>query len=208
MKPILVLQNMHSDSPGYLGTWLLEQGLPVEVRNAAARDPWPASMAGHAGLAVLGGAMSANDPLPFLRATEALILDAMDRDRPVIGHCLGGQLMARALGAPVHASPAPEIGWQAIEIVDDPVAQAWFGPSGPATVMQWHYEAFELPLVPPGWRLPPPARTRPSRSARTWACSSTSRSTRKRCRSGRRRATRCGTRRARGIRSPCRASRR
>lgn len=145
MRPILVLQNMNSDSPGYLGTWLREQGLPFEVRNAAAGDPWPTSMADHAGLAVLGGAMSANDPLPFLRATERLILEAMDTGRPVIGHCLGGQLMARALGARVHASPAPEIGWQSIEIVDDPVAQRWLGPPGRATVMQWHYEAFELP---------------------------------------------------------------
>lgn len=145
MKPILVLQNMHSDSPGYLGTWLREQGLPFEVRNAAAQDPWPDSMAGHAGLAVLGGAMSANDPLPFLRATEGLILDAMQRGRPVIGHCLGGQLMARALGVRVQASVAPEIGWQDIEIVDDPLAGLWLGPPGRATVMQWHYEAFELP---------------------------------------------------------------
>jgi GMP synthase-like glutamine amidotransferase len=145
MKPILVLQNMHSDSPGYLGTWLQEQGLAFEVRSAASGDPWPDSMQGHSGLAVLGGAMSANDPLPFLRATERLILDAMDRDRPVIGHCLGGQLMARALGVRVHASPAPEIGWQAIEVVDGPEARAWLGTEPRATVMQWHYEAFELP---------------------------------------------------------------
>ena len=145
MKPILVLQNMHSDSPGYLGTWLREQGLPFEVRNAAAGEPWPDSIRGYAGLAVLGGAMSANDALPFLRGTERLILEAMEAGRPVIGHCLGGQLMARALGARVHASPAPEIGWQPIELLDDPAAQAWFGGRRQATVMQWHYEAFELP---------------------------------------------------------------
>lgn len=145
MKPILILQNMHSDSPGYLGTWLGEQGLAFEVRNAAAGEPWPQSMQAFSGLAVLGGAMSANDPLAFLRQTERLILDAMDRGRPVIGHCLGGQLMARALGARVHASPAPEIGWQAIELLDTPETRAWLGPEAHATVMQWHYEAFELP---------------------------------------------------------------
>ena len=145
MKPILILQNMHSDSPGFLGTWLGEQGLAYEVRNAANGDPWPESMQAYAGLAVLGGAMSANDPLAFLRQTERLILDAMDQERPVIGHCLGGQLMARALGARVHASPAPEIGWQAIELLDTPEARTWLGADARATVMQWHYEAFELP---------------------------------------------------------------
>ncbi len=145
MKPILVLQNMRSDGPGYLATWLREQGLPFEVRHAAAADPLPESMRAHAGLAVLGGAMSANDSLPFLRDTERLILDAMDRGRPVIGHCLGGQLMARALGARVHASPAPEIGWQDIEFVQRSEVREWFGPLARARVMQWHYEAFELP---------------------------------------------------------------
>jgi GMP synthase-like glutamine amidotransferase len=145
MKPILILQNSPSDSPGYLGTWLREKGLAFEVRLATSGDSWPESMHGHAGLAVLGGPMSANDPLPFLRETERLILDAIGRGRPVIGHCLGGQLMARALGVRVHASPAPEIGWQAIELLDTPEARTWFGSERGATVMQWHYEAFELP---------------------------------------------------------------
>lgn len=145
MKPILILQNMHSDSPGYLGTWLQGKGLPFEVCNAAAGQVGPATMRDHCGLAVLGGAMSANDPLPFLRHSERLILDAMQRGRPVIGHCLGGQLMAKALGVRVHASPAPEIGWQPIELLPGPETAAWFGPQPGATVMQWHYEAFELP---------------------------------------------------------------
>jgi GMP synthase-like glutamine amidotransferase len=53
--------------------------------------------------------------------------------------------MARALGARVQASPAPEIGWQPLQVLDDPVAAQWFGPPAQHHVMHWHYESFELP---------------------------------------------------------------
>ena len=100
MKPVLILQHLSSDGPAYLGTWLRRQGLPHRGaqhrgRPGLSRRTWTA----YAALAILGGEMSANDPLPSLRRAELLILDAMARGRPVIGHCLGGQLMARALGA-------------------------------------------------------------------------------------------------------------
>jgi GMP synthase-like glutamine amidotransferase len=145
MKQVLILQHMLYDGPAYLATWLQGRGISYEVRNAALGQPFPKDLQGYAGLAVLGGAMSANDPLPFLRDAERLILQAMASEVPVIGHCLGGQLMARALGARVSASPAPEIGWQPLEVLDNPLALDWLGPSGQHHVMHWHYEAFDLP---------------------------------------------------------------
>jgi len=145
MKPVLILQNMRHDGPAYLGTWLEGQGARHELWDASRGDTFPEDMTPYAALAVLGGAMSANDPLPFLRTAERLILQAMDLGRPVIGHCLGGQLMAKALGSRVVASPAPEIGWQTMEVIDSSEATAWFGQSPRHHVMHWHYEAFELP---------------------------------------------------------------
>lgn len=146
MKPILILQHLDTDGPAYLGTWLRSRGLEYEVRNTEAGEAFPATIDGHSALAVLGGAMSANDPLPSLRRAERLILQAMERDVPVIGLCLGGQLMARALGAAIKASPAPEIGWQPLRVaIGSPAAQAWFGERTSAEVMQWHYEMFDLP---------------------------------------------------------------
>lgn len=145
MKPVLVLQNLSADGPAYLGTWLRERGIAYDVRNTEAGGIYPAAMDGHCALAVLGGAMSANDPLPSLRQAERLILEAMQRSLPVIGHCLGGQLMARALGAQVRASPRPEIGWQHVEVKASAAAQDWFGQPGQQRVMQWHYDAFDLP---------------------------------------------------------------
>lgn len=146
MKPVLILQHLDDDGPAFLRRWLQREGVPFELCNSQSGPAFAAHMGGHSALAVLGGEMSANDALPSLRQAETLILDAMARDRPVIGHCLGAQLMARALGARVRASPAPEIGWHRIELHDTPQAQDWFGASDAApTVFQWHEEAFELP---------------------------------------------------------------
>ena len=136
---------MLHDGPAYLATWLQGQGIAFEVRNAALNEAFPQDLNGFDGLAVLGGAMSANDPLAYLRDAERLILQAMASAVPVIGHCLGGQLMARALGARIGASPAPEIGWQSLEVLDTPLARDWLGPADQRHVMHWHYEAFELP---------------------------------------------------------------
>jgi GMP synthase (glutamine-hydrolysing) len=144
-QPVLVLQNLSSDGPAYLGRWLRAHGVAHRVLDTEAGDAYPPHIDGYGALALLGGAMSANDDLPSLRRAEVLILQAMACGIPVIGHCLGGQLMARALGAAVTASPAPEIGWQPLRVHDDPQAHEWFGAGSSHTVMQWHYEAFGLP---------------------------------------------------------------
>lgn len=142
--PILILQHQPEDGPAYLATWLRERRLAYDLRQAAAGDPLPETMTGHAALAVLGGAMSANDDLPMLRYAERLICDAVARQRPVIGHCLGGQLMARALGGSVRRADRPEIGWHRIDWTS--AAHAVFGAGiGQATVFQWHFDTFDPP---------------------------------------------------------------
>ncbi len=145
MKPVLILQHLSSDGPAYLGRWLQRQGVQADVRDTEAGQDYPRDMSKHRALAVLGGEMSANDALPSLREAERLILDAMRRGCPVIGHCLGGQLMARALGAKVTAARAPEIGWQPWQVEDNDLARAWFGESPADHVFQWHNEVFDVP---------------------------------------------------------------
>ena len=145
MKPVLILQHLSADGPAYLGSWLERERRRFEVFDSERGHTYPERIDAYCALAVLGGEMSANDPLPSLRRAEALILQALGAGLPVLGHCLGGQLMARALGARVHSSPAPEIGWQTMRRVDSPGARAWFGDAEESVVYHWHSEAFELP---------------------------------------------------------------
>lgn len=144
MNRVLILQFMDTDAPAYLGSWLDRHGVAADVRLAAA-NAFPDRIEGYAALALLGGEMSVNDDLPFLRTAERLIDQAMQRDLPVLGHCLGGQLMARVLGAPVGASPAPEVGWHRMDRLVGPLSEQWFGPEPSQQVFHWHFEAFGLP---------------------------------------------------------------
>jgi GMP synthase (glutamine-hydrolysing) len=145
MAPVLILQFMADDGPAYLGAWLRQRGIGANVCLAEGGPAFPQQIDGYRALALLGGGMSVNDRFVYLRNAEQLIGQAMARDIPVLGHCLGGQLMARTLGAKVGASPAPEIGWQRIECADSPERRDWFGPQAIQHVFHWHYEAFDLP---------------------------------------------------------------
>jgi GMP synthase-like glutamine amidotransferase len=146
MKPVLVLQNLTADGPAYLRRWLEREGLPFEVHDTQRGDAYPARVDAYGALALLGGEMSANDELPALRQAEALAMQAFEAGIPVLGHCLGGQLMAKALGARIGPSPRPEIGWHTIRIdTGSSEARAWFGDAAQQRVFQWHGEAFELP---------------------------------------------------------------
>jgi GMP synthase (glutamine-hydrolysing) len=143
---VLVLQHLLEDGPGYLGRWLDRQGIRWQVCCAEAGELYPPSVRGWRALAVLGGAWSANDERPSLRQTEALICEADALGIPVLGHCLGGQLIARAFGGRVQRLPQPEVGWLPIQRHDTPAARAWLGDAPESVVYQWHQDGFvELP---------------------------------------------------------------
>ena len=144
---IAILQNFSDDSPAYLGTWLTEHGVDFDVFNSDAGESPPATLDSYAGLALLGGPMSVNDDLLSLRKSESLIRQARDAGKPVIGHCLGGQLIANVLGARVAVADAPEIGWSKIRLSEGTEAQNWFGEftGTERDALQWHYDAFSLP---------------------------------------------------------------
>lgn len=143
---VLVLQHLLEDGPGYLGQWLDEQGVAWHLRCTEACEAYPASVRGYRGLAVLGGAWSANDKRTSLRQAEALIQEADALGIPVIGHCLGGQLMARAFGGRVEKLAQPEVGWLPMQIGRSASARGWLGDAPQATVFQWHQDSFvQLP---------------------------------------------------------------
>ncbi len=146
---VLVLQHTREDPPGFLGQWLdAQDGVRWRVLCAEAGEAYPASVRGYRALALLGGEWSANDERPSLRHAEALIREADALGIPVLGHCLGGQLMARAFGGRVERLPQPEVGWLPIARADTDAARAWFGDAAAPTVYQWHYDSFVA--LPPG----------------------------------------------------------
>lgn len=105
----------------------------------------PVSCQGFSGLVFMGGPMSVNDDLPWIPTVLALIRGAVKADIPVLGHCLGGQLMAKALGGMVGRNPVKEIGWGEVTVVDSAEARRWFGDANGFLGFHWHGETFTIP---------------------------------------------------------------
>ena len=145
---LAVLQHHPAEGPGRLADWAHARGHAIEVI-APARAPCPDLREGFDALVLLGGPASVIDAPAWLRLEQARLAEWVAQDRPVLGICLGAQLLATALGAPVHALPAPELGWTAVE----------FAAGGTLDVLQWHADAFALP---PG--------ARALAASRAWPC--------------------------------------
>jgi GMP synthase-like glutamine amidotransferase len=100
----------------------------------------------YAGLIFMGGPMSVNDPLPYIEVETRAIAQAIARAQPVLGVCLGAQLIARALGARVYRNPVPEIGWFDVRRTTAADGDAVFESFRPAeAVFHWHGDTFDLP---------------------------------------------------------------
>ncbi|HKW96093.1 MAG TPA: gamma-glutamyl-gamma-aminobutyrate hydrolase family protein [Bryobacteraceae bacterium] len=94
----------------------------------------------------LGGSMSANDPLPFIKREIELVREAVAASKPVLGVCLGAQLIARALGARVYQNSVKEIGWAPVTFDDAAHGDVLFsGVHGSKVIFHWHGETFDLP---------------------------------------------------------------
>ncbi|MGZ8272723.1 MAG: type 1 glutamine amidotransferase [Burkholderiaceae bacterium] len=145
MKPIVILQHEAGVSAGHFESWLQARSLPHVFVNVHLGDAMPASAVSYAGLCSLGGNMSVNDPLPWVAEEIELMRDAIERGVPIIGHCLGGQLLARALGAEVTRNPCMEMGWLPLDVVDPALVDEWLGSNTLGELFHWHGDAFELP---------------------------------------------------------------
>ncbi|MFA6041885.1 MAG: type 1 glutamine amidotransferase [Methylophilus sp.] len=145
MKPVVVFRHALCEGAGYLGTFLEQHDIPwCEVRIDLG-ETLPASASAYSGLVFMGGPMSVNDDLPWISETLALIREAVALDIPVLGHCLGGQLMSKALGAEITANHTKEIGWGEVFVGDNAQAKNWFGNIERFVSFHWHGETFDLP---------------------------------------------------------------
>lgn len=152
MKPVAIFRHAPTEGPGYFATYLTEHGVPWELIRIDAGDPAPNNPSPFSGLAFMGGPMSVNDNLPWIPKTLELIKLSVAKDVPVIGHCLGGQLISKALGGKVGPNKVREIGWGKVTVCDNPMATEWL-PDGPQSFysFHWHGETFTIP--PGGTRI-------------------------------------------------------
>ena len=145
MKPIAIFRHAPSEGPGYFAEFLDARKMPWQLIPIDAGDAVPAD-ARYSGLVFMGGPMSVNDDLPWIPPVLALIRDAVARDIPVLGHCLGGQLMSQALGGVGDAKcgKGNRLGrgqrWRTT-----PRRAPGLAMSQAFTAFHWHGETFTLP---------------------------------------------------------------
>lgn len=146
MKTVAVFRFSDTEGPGHFATFLDANRIAWRLVKLDEGEPVPASSEGFAGLGFMGGPMSANDELPWTQPVLALMRDAVERGVPVIGHCLGGQMLSRALGGVVTRNPVKEIGWNPVTVEDSALAREWFGDDLDRFVtFQWHGDTFTIP---------------------------------------------------------------
>ena len=143
MKPVLALRHIEIESLGFINNILEDAGVPVKEAHVDARETVPSDITAFSGIVLLGGPMSANDSLPWIEAELRLIRAADRAGLPLLGHCLGAQLIAKALGAEIHRNTVKEIGW--FDVTPSGDAASLVGQAEPFEVFHWHGETFTIP---------------------------------------------------------------
>lgn len=145
MKRALILQHAKCEGPALIADWLERHGWTLEVFDFPSRKT-PPVLADFQLLVIMGGAMNIyqHRDHPWLVAEKELIRQAIHAELPVIGVCLGAQLLSDALGGKVFQNPHHEIGWWPVDFT--PEARAIFpGLPASAVFLHWHGDTFTLP---------------------------------------------------------------
>ncbi|MEU7703291.1 type 1 glutamine amidotransferase [Streptomyces sp. NPDC039028] len=149
---VLVVQHEEEAGAGIVGERLARGGLRLDVVRAREGEALPDDLGGHAGLLVLGGSVNCEDDAaaPWLPGTRALVREAVATEVPLLGICLGGQIVAHALGGSVAPRPrAPEVGAVPLRRLPAAIGDPVLGglPDG-ALAVQWHWD--DVDRLPPG----------------------------------------------------------
>jgi GMP synthase-like glutamine amidotransferase len=146
MRPLTIFRHIACEGPAYLAEVLERHAVPWRLIKVDEGETIPESLDDCSGLVFMGGPMSVNDPEAWIEQELVLIRMAQAAGMPVLGHCLGGQLISKALGGTISANPVKEIGWHNVRKCDTPAAASWLaGLPEEATLFHWHGETFSLP---------------------------------------------------------------
>ncbi len=157
MRKLLVFQHVATEPLGHLDPLLRASGVRIRYVNFEREPRAEPDVRRYDALVVLGGPMNVDqaDRMPHLHFEMSAIREAMERELPVLGICLGAQLLAQAMGGVVHPNPVPEIGWYRLHTRaaahDDRLFRHF--ERHPNYVFQWHAYTFALPpgAVPLAW---------------------------------------------------------
>jgi GMP synthase-like glutamine amidotransferase len=144
---IYCIRHVTFEGPGIIGQWAVDRGDELRVLKPYEGDSFPEAKSIDA-LIIMGGPMSANDEdkIPWLVLEKKVIRKAIDKGIPVLGICLGAQLLARALGGRVYKNEVKEIGWFEVTLTDEgkdhPVSRHL---PEQFTTFHWHGDTFDLP---------------------------------------------------------------
>jgi len=145
MKPVAIFRHASTEGPGYFSEFLDEKNIPWKLITVDSGEAVPSGSSSFSGLVFMGGPMSVNDDLPWIPPVLDLIRDGFSNDIPLLGHCLGGQLISKALGGVVTRNPVKEIGWGEVNLSDNETARLWFGDIDGFQSFHWHGETFSMP---------------------------------------------------------------
>ena len=145
IKSVIIFRFLAHEDPGYLGDFLTAQNITWQLVKVDEDEPMPSSILAYSGMVLMGGSMSVNDDLPWIAQILALIREAISHDIPVLGHCLGSQLMSKALGGVITKNAVKEIGWGEVMVSKNETAKNWFGSIQTFNAFHWHGETFALP---------------------------------------------------------------
>jgi GMP synthase-like glutamine amidotransferase len=145
---VLVLQHVAVEGPGRIAAALDRAGRATRIARLDLGEPVPVGPAGLEGLVVMGGPMGVGDAdeHPHLRGEMDLLADCVDVGLPVLGICLGSQLLAAALGAEVRPAGGIELGWLPVQLLPAAADDPLLGPlPDPFPALHWHGDVLDLP---------------------------------------------------------------